>query len=39
MNTYKCFVSDYPNVSNFQSLEVVCRVSETQLQVGEGLKH
>ena len=31
----KCFFLNETNVSNFNPLEVVSRVSETQLQVGE----
>ena len=31
----KSLTSILSNLNNFHSLEVVCRVSETQLQVGE----
>ena len=31
----QCLVSKYTNISNFHPLEVVCRGSEKQLQVGE----
>ena len=33
----KCLVSNSVNVGNCHPLEVVCRGSETQLQVGENL--
>ena len=33
----KCLVSNQTNICNLHPLEVVCRGSETQLQVGENL--
>ena len=37
-NTWKELISIFSNLNNFHSLEVVDRVSETQLQVGEKFK-
>ena len=39
INICKYFVSKKTNTSNFHTLEVVARGSETQLQVGENLNH
>ena len=37
-NICKCLISNLTNMSNFHSVEVVDRGSETQLQVSENLK-
>ena len=37
MNICECFLTNETNMVNFHPLEIVCRGSETQFQVGENL--